>query len=186
MTEDRVNPERLMIRSVLVAEAGVVAGLHARVRAACCPGGVPGDGAERVAAWRGAIERPGGHVLCVVRGGRIAAVAAFRTAEDAPADTVTLHRFHVDPGHWRTGLGSALHAACVEQWQADGKRAALLDVPFGDPRARAFYARLGWVPDTADTADTERPAAGGDRPVPLRYAVPGRAGTTGVSGGAGE
>lgn len=158
-----MEPGRLMIRTAVPAEAGVVAGLEAR--AAYRPGGVPEAGADRLADWRGAIERPDGHVLCLVRDGRIAAVASFRTAEGAPADTVTLFQFHVEPDRRRAGLGSALHAACVEEWQADGKRAATLDVHIGNRRAQAFCARLGWVPDP------ERLPARGAQHLALRYAV---------------
>ncbi|MEU8793033.1 GNAT family N-acetyltransferase [Streptomyces sp. NPDC048643] len=165
MIEDRVRPGRRMIRTVLPAEADVVAGLHARSRATYHPDGLPEDGTDRVAAWRGAIERREGHVLCLVLDGRIVGVAAFRTAEGAPSDTVRLFQLHIEPGRRRAGLGSALHAACVEEWQADGKRTATLDVHGDNGRARAFYARLGWLPDPE-----HRPAEDG-RHLPLRYTV---------------
>ena len=42
--------------------------------------------------------------------------------------------------------GAALHAACVEQWRADGIREAGLDVHRENRRAQAFYARHGWRP----------------------------------------
>ncbi|MEU0788205.1 GNAT family N-acetyltransferase [Streptomyces sp. NPDC006173] len=154
-----------MIRTVLPAEAAVVAGLHARARATYHPEGVPEDGTDWPEAWRGAIERPQGHVLCLVLDSRIVGIAAFRTAEGAPSDTVRLFQFHVEPDRWRAGLGSALHAACVEEWQADGKRTATLDVRGDNRRARAFYTRLGWSPDP------ERPPAEADRHLSLRYAV---------------
>lgn len=154
-----------MIRTALPAEAAVVAGLHARARATYDPDGVSEDGTDWLAAWRGAIERPRGHVLCLVLDGRIVGVAAFRTAEGAPSDTVRLFQFHVEPDRWRAGLGSALHAACVEDWQADGKRTATLDVHGDNLRARAFYARLGWSPEP------EGPPAEDDHHLSLRYAV---------------
>ncbi|WP_415936522.1 GNAT family N-acetyltransferase [Streptomyces sp. 039-1] len=165
MIQDRVNPAHRMIRTALPAEAAIVAGLHARARATYRPDGVPEDGTDWVAAWRGAIERPEGHVLCLVLGGRVVGVAAFRTADGAPSDTVRLFQFHVEPGRWRTGLGTALHAACVEEWQADGKRTATLDVPGGNRQARAFCARLGWEPDP------QHLPAEDDHHVSLRYTV---------------
>ncbi|MFG2311645.1 GNAT family N-acetyltransferase [Streptomyces sp. NPDC048566] len=156
-----------MIRTALPAEAAAVADLHARARATYYPDGVPQDGTDWLAAWRSAIERPDGHVLCLVQDGRIAAIASFRTAEGAPSDTVKLYQFHVEPDQWRSGLGSALHAACVEEWRADGKRAATLDVHVGNRRARAFYARLGWV------ADPAHPPAEDDHHLALRHPVTG-------------
>lgn len=137
----------LLIRTALPSEAAAVAALHARARATYYPDGLPEDGFDWPARWRSAIERPDGHVLCAVRDGHLVGIASFRTAENDPADTVTLFQFHVDPDHWRTGIGADLHAACVEEWQADGKRAATLDVHVDNERAHAFYARQGWSRD---------------------------------------
>jgi ribosomal protein S18 acetylase RimI-like enzyme len=175
--EDRVKQVRRVIRTALPAEAAAVAELHARARETYYPDGVPQDGTDWLAAWRSAVERPDGHVLCVVQDGRMVGIASFRTAEGAPADTVKLYQFHVDPDHWRGGIGRALHAACVEEWQADGKSAATLDVHTDNLRAQAFYARLGWVPDP------ENPPEEGDHHLYLRYTVGGRADGTGGAAG---
>ncbi|WP_151479812.1 GNAT family N-acetyltransferase [Streptomyces albicerus] len=169
MIRDRVTGRRV-IRTALHAEAEAVAELHARARATYYPDGVPQDGTDWSARWRDAIGRPDSHVLCAVHEGRIVAIASFRTVEGAPTDTVKLFQFHVDPGHWRTGLGAALHTACVEQWQADGKRVATLEVHVDNERARAFYARQGWLPDPAS------PPAESDHHLFLRYAVGGESG----------
>ncbi|WP_434091115.1 GNAT family N-acetyltransferase [Streptomyces flaveus] len=72
-----------------------------------------------------------------------------------------------NPGHWRSGIGAELHAACVEQWRADGKRAATLEVHVDNQRAQAFYARQGWAPDP------EQPPGEGDHHLSLTYAVNG-------------
>jgi ribosomal protein S18 acetylase RimI-like enzyme len=165
MIEDRVSHVNRVIRTALPAEAPAVAALHARARATYYPDGVPEDGTDWLGAWRTAVERPDGHVLCAVEHGRITGIASFRTADGAPADTVKLFQFHVDPDHWRSGIGTALHAACVEEWLADGKRTATLDVHVDNRRAQAFYARQGWVPDP------ENPYAEGDHHLYLRYAV---------------
>ncbi|MFD4262082.1 GNAT family N-acetyltransferase [Streptomyces sp. NPDC058534] len=166
MISERVTGSRV-IRTVLPAEAETVAALHARARATYYPDGLPDDGLDWAALWRTAVERADGHVLCAVERGRIAAIASFRVPEGGSADTVKLFQFHVDPDHWRAGLGTALHAACVEQWQADGLRAAVLDVHVDNRRTQAFYARLGWVPDP------EHPPAEGDHHLFLRFRVPG-------------
>ncbi|MBD0420908.1 GNAT family N-acetyltransferase [Streptomyces sp. TRM S81-3] len=157
----------LVIRTALPAEAETVAALHLRARATYYPDGLPDDGIDWAAAWRTAVERPDGHVLCAVERGSVVGIASFRVPEGAPADTVKLFQFHVDPGHWRSGIGTALHAACVEQWRADDRRTAVLDVHAGNRRAQAFYARLGWVPDP------EHPPAEDDHHLYLRFGVPG-------------
>ncbi|MCX5335101.1 MULTISPECIES: GNAT family N-acetyltransferase [unclassified Streptomyces] len=145
MIHDRAVGARV-IRTAVPAEAEAVAALHARARATYYPGGIPDDGTDWLAAWQGAIARPDGHVLCLVDDGRIVALASFRTPEGAPAETVKLFQFHVDPDRWRSGVGTALHTACVEQWQADGKRTAVLEVHVDNARAQAFYTRQGWAP----------------------------------------
>lgn len=163
MIRDRVTGSRV-IRTVLPAEAEAVAALHTRARATYYPDGLPDDGTDWLTTWRSAIERPDGHVLCAVEQGRIIGLASFRTPEGAPAETVKLFQFHVDPDHWRAGIGTALHAACVEQWRADGRRTAVLDVHADNRRAQSFYARHGWTTD---------PAEPGDHHLHLRYAVRG-------------
>ncbi|MFD5820157.1 GNAT family N-acetyltransferase [Streptomyces sp. NPDC127038] len=181
MISDRVTGG-LVIRTALPLEAETIADLHVRARSTYYPGGLPQGDIDWGEAWRGSITRPDGHVLCAVVQGRIVGIASFRTAEGAPADTVKLFQFHVDPGHWRAGIGRALHAACVEQWQADRKRTATLDVHTDNLRAQAFYARLGWAPDP------ENPPEEGDHHLYLRYAVAGRAdgAATGRAEAAGE
>jgi GNAT superfamily N-acetyltransferase len=155
------------VRTVLPAEAETVAALHVRARATYYPDGIPDDGHDWAAAWRSAVERTDGHVLCVTERGTMVAVASFRVPQGGPADTVKLFQFHVDPGHWRSGIGTALHAACVERWRADGRRTAVLDVHAGNHRAQAFYARQGWFPDPDD------PPAEGDHHLCLRFDVSG-------------
>ncbi|MFI9650206.1 GNAT family N-acetyltransferase [Streptomyces sp. NPDC052040] len=176
MIEDRTTDRttgRPVIRSALPAEVGTIAALHARARATYYPDGLPRDDFDWTAAWESAVRRPDGQVLCVAAAGRVVAVASFRPPEDAPDGTVKLFQFHVDPDHWRRGIGSALHAACAEQWAADGRHTAVLDVHVDNRRAQAFYARHGWLPDPED------PPAEGDHHLCLRYAVralPGEAG----------
>jgi ribosomal protein S18 acetylase RimI-like enzyme len=144
MISERPTGNRV-IRTALSAEAETVAALHARARATYYPDGVPEDGTDWLAAWRSVIERPEAHVLCAVEDGRITGIASFRTPEGAPPDVVTLFQFHVDPGHWRSGVGTSLHTACVEQWRADGKSTAVLDVHVDNRRAQAFYGSRGWI-----------------------------------------
>ncbi|WP_406728178.1 GNAT family N-acetyltransferase [Streptomyces sp. GD-15H] len=157
--------DSLVIRTALAAEAADIAALHLRARSTYYPDGLPDHGTDWRARWRETVERPDGQVLCAVRDGHLAGIASFRTPPGVPADTVKLFQFHVDPGHWRTGVGTALHAACAEEWRANGRRTAVLEVHTGNRRAQAFYARRGWAPDP------ERPPAEHDHH--LRFAVAG-------------
>ncbi|MEV8022979.1 GNAT family N-acetyltransferase [Streptomyces sp. NPDC086554] len=162
-----------VIRTALPADAPVLAALHARARATYYPEGLPDEsaGVDGPAMWRGAVERRDGHVLCAVREGRVVGLASFRTPDGDAADTVRLFQFHVEPAHWRAGVGAALHAACVEQWRADGIREACLDVHRENRRAQSFYARHGWRP--AERAD------GGGTHLRMRLAVSDAAGEAG-------
>ncbi|MEW2619794.1 GNAT family N-acetyltransferase [Streptomyces sp. NPDC048106] len=156
----------LEIRAALPTEAEAVAELHFRARSTYYPQGVPQAEFDWLEAWRGSIERVDGRVLCALREGRLVGIASFRTPDGADADTVRLFQFHVDPDHWRGGIGTALHAACVGEWRAGGRRTAVLDVHADNRRAQGFYARQGWVPDPGN------PPAEGDHHLFLRYAVP--------------
>ncbi|MEH0422297.1 GNAT family N-acetyltransferase [Streptomyces sp. B21-083] len=156
-----------VIRAALPAEAAAVTELHLRARATYYPDGLPDADRDWVGSWRTSIERPDAHVLCVVEQDQIIGVASFRRADGAPEDTVKLFQFHVDPDRWRARIGTDLHAACVERWQADGKRTATLDVHIDNQRAQAFYRRLGWVPDP------EHPPAEDDHHLFLRYGLRG-------------
>ncbi|MGW0863602.1 N-acetyltransferase family protein [Streptomyces sp. NPDC002611] len=167
MIETNPNVDGLEIRTALPAEAGEVAALHQRARATYYPDGFPDDGADWQGRWREAIGRSDGRVLCAVRDGRLAGIASFRRAEGAPAGTVTLFQFHVDPDRWRAGIGTALHAACVREWRSGGVRTAWLDVHVSNERARGFYGRQGWA------ADPESPVAPDDHHMRLRLTVPG-------------
>ncbi|WP_251096768.1 GNAT family N-acetyltransferase [Streptomyces sp. Caat 7-52] len=157
-----------MIRTALPAEAGIIADLHLKARSTYYPDGVPQSDVDWVDAWRGSIERADGRVLCAVERGRIVGIASFRTPDGAPADKVKLFQFHVDPDHWRAGIGTILHAACVEEWRADRRRTAVLDVHVDNRRAQAFYARQGWIPDP------ENPPAEDDHHLDLLFSVPPR------------
>ncbi|MDI9834038.1 GNAT family N-acetyltransferase [Streptomyces sp. KAU_LT] len=165
MIHDRL-PAGRVIRPALPAELPDLVALHARARATYYPDGLPQDGTDWTAAWRTAVERPDGRVLCVVERGSLIGLASFRTPEGAPSDLVKLYQFHVDPGHWRRGVGTALHRACVEEWTADRRSAAVLDVHVDNRRAQDFYARQGWRPDP------DNPPADGDHHRYLRLAVP--------------
>ncbi|WP_030251869.1 MULTISPECIES: GNAT family N-acetyltransferase [unclassified Streptomyces] len=165
MISNRVTPGRV-IRTALPAEVADVVALHARARATYYPDGLPQDGTDWLASWRSALTRPDGRVLCAVEAGRMIGLASFRTPEGDPADTVKLFQFHIDPGHWRRGAGTELHTACVEEWKADGKRTAVLDVHVDNVRAQSFYARQGW------TQDPRNPPAEGGHHRCLRLSVP--------------
>jgi ribosomal protein S18 acetylase RimI-like enzyme len=64
-----------------------------------------------------------------------------------PAVTSELYQIHVEPDHFRRGIGSSLHAAGVAIWKAAEVTSARLWAWDFNARARAFYLARGWVPD---------------------------------------
>lgn len=93
------------------------------------------------AVVKAAVDR--GAVLCAVRDGEIAGIAAYGEREGL----MHLTQLHVLPARWRAGIGAELHAACVEKWRAAGVTTVRLDVFDKNERAQAFYTAQGWTPD---------------------------------------
>ncbi|MFD3996653.1 GNAT family N-acetyltransferase [Streptomyces sp. NPDC058583] len=144
-----------MIRLATPADLDAVVALHTEARATYYRGHVPDAdflGPEEIArsraGWAAAVER--GAVLCAVRDGEVAGIAAY-----GERDGVThLTQLHVLPARWRAGVGTELHAACVDDWRAAGVTEARLEVFEKNERAQAFYAAHGW------TLDPETPREG--------------------------
>ncbi len=55
-----------------------------------------------------------------------------------------LLQLQVDPPHWGTGVGRALHDAALDDLRGADNTTAWLHVFAPNTRARAFYTRLGW------------------------------------------
>ncbi|MGD6746261.1 GNAT family N-acetyltransferase [Streptomyces sp. BH106] len=143
-----------MIRTAVPADAPVLATLHRRARATYYQEGFPDDGDPNawVERWSVAIARPHGHVLVCVRDGVVVGLASFRRPDEAPADTAVLYQFQVDPDHWSRGIGTELHAACVEQWRVDDVTEVHLIVHGDNTRAQSFYARHGWADEGPESS----------------------------------
>ncbi|KPC60067.1 GNAT family N-acetyltransferase [Streptomyces chattanoogensis] len=144
-------PAGLRVRAAAPGDLPAIARLHAAARAAYQHARFPGapfdTAAERDrwhAAWGRVLDRDDTPALCAVRRDTVVGAASYRRSGPA---VVTLHQLHVDPGHWGTGVGRALHAACLHAWRAAGCSRAVLEVLWHNHRARAFYTGLGWRPD---------------------------------------
>ncbi|MCB5166859.1 GNAT family N-acetyltransferase [Streptomyces bambusae] len=138
-----------MIRNAGPADLDEIAALHSRARATYYRDRIPAEAyhgqTEAIRsreAWAHTIERGDGSVLCAELLGRVAGVAAFRVVDGE----MTLTQLHVDPDHWRRGIGAELHAVCVEIWSRCGVVRARLEVYAHNRRAQDFYAAQGWRP----------------------------------------
>ncbi|WP_330318243.1 GNAT family N-acetyltransferase [Streptomyces platensis] len=175
----------LQVRAVTAADLPAIAALHTGARAAYhrarfpdAPFDVVAERARRHDAWLRDLARGDTPALCAARHGTVVGAASYRHRADHHRPAVTLHQLHVDPGHWGTGVGRALHGACLRAWRTAGFSRAVLDVLWHNHRARAFYTRLGWRPDpdrrpapdathltlTLDLATPAAPAPGAPAP----------------------
>ncbi|WLQ33115.1 GNAT family N-acetyltransferase [Streptomyces castrisilvae] len=139
-----------MIRTATAADLDAIVTLHTEARATYYRGHLPEEeyaGAAEVArsrdGWAGAIGRDDATVLCAERDGALVGIAAYSVREGS----AHLSQFHVSPAHWREGVGSALHIACVAGWQRHGVTEARLEVFAPNTGAQAFYSACGWTPD---------------------------------------
>ena len=107
---------------------------------------------------------------CAERDGIVVGVTVTG-AENEPAAgqaaVTRLYQIQVEPNCWRSGIGSRLMAAFVQDCQAARITCARLDVWENNTRARAFYARHGWRPD-----GRSRPSPDGSRYLGLMLPVP--------------
>ncbi|MFJ5800161.1 GNAT family N-acetyltransferase [Streptomyces decoyicus] len=144
----------VQVRAATRADLAAIAALHTGARAAShrarfpdTPFDVPAEHARQHEAWSRVLERDDTPALCAARHGTVVGAASYRSRAGHRRPAVTLHQLHVDPHHWGTGIGSALHTACLRAWRTAGFSRAVLDVRWHNHRARAFYDALGWRPD---------------------------------------
>jgi GNAT superfamily N-acetyltransferase len=92
---------------------------------------------ERAARYT--FGRPGPETIVAVD---VDAIVGFATTIDDE-----LAAFHVDPDHWRRGVGRALIARAREAIAARGHAHGVLWILDGNARAASFYAADGWAAD---------------------------------------
>ena len=153
----RMNDLPVSIRRATPDDLDAIAGLHTRSRTAYYRGFVPDEilaDPARATRRREILARdlrsPDRIVLCAEQGGRLAGFAAMGPCalrDPDPQITSQLGFFFVDPASFRQRIGTRLHQACVQAWQAQPVAAARVWVAEFNQRARAFYTSQGWEPD---------------------------------------
>ncbi|WP_435132988.1 GNAT family N-acetyltransferase [Actinacidiphila sp. bgisy144] len=138
------------IRHASIEDLDAICGVHARARATYYEGHLatelysgPAELERQRAGTARAITARDRIVLCATRQDHLVGFAVL----GARFDGDELFHFHIDPEVWRTGTGTALHQACVAEWQAAGIGLARLQVFAPNARARAFYVKQGWEED---------------------------------------
>jgi ribosomal protein S18 acetylase RimI-like enzyme len=90
-----------------------------------------------------------------------------RDADATPA-VGEVYAIHVDPGHWRMGIGRVLLEHACRDLREHGFHVATLWIPTANESARRFHEALGWRPDGA----TRRVTLGRTEFEELRYQRP--------------
>jgi ribosomal protein S18 acetylase RimI-like enzyme len=154
-----MNP-LVRVRLATFDDIETIAAIHTEARTAYYRGYVPDaelrDPAAHVLrrdAYRDRVRAPEYTVLCAERGGRVLGFTLFGPPSvpepgSGPPTVAQLRQIHVDPAHWRLGIGSALHDACVRAWQAAAITVGRVDVWRHDHHALSFYDAHGWRPES--------------------------------------
>ena len=128
------------------------------------------DAGRSAAMWQRVMAEGSSVVLVAERDGAVVGFASGGASRDDDAPGAgELYAIYLDPGTYRTGVGSALMAGVLDELVAAGYDQAILWVLEGNERARPFYERWGWRPDGAT-----RDEPNGDAPPlkDLRYRRP--------------
>ena len=132
-----------------------IAGVHVASFVAAHRGLIPLDQVtvqRREAAWREILVAPPGDGATLVAEleGRVVGFCHLATSgRDADADhaTAELTAIYVDPKEWRSGTGTALLDAALEDLGAGGWKELTLWVLAANDRARSFYEASGLATD---------------------------------------
>jgi GNAT superfamily N-acetyltransferase len=107
---------------------------------------------DRLSSWaRRMVEDAGTHTLVAEREGGLIGFSSFgreRTVDGSAAvpGRGEIYALYVDPPAWRSGAGTALVLATLEELRSDGMGAVSLWVLEGNERAVAFYLTCGFAP----------------------------------------
>lgn len=118
------------------------------------------DVSERTARWRtrlGAAADPGAPTFVAVdeaeRLGGFVHTGPVRDDDLPPAGRAEVYTIYVDPSMWRQGIGGSLMAAVDDFWGPRHVHEMVLWAFEANQAARAFYERLGYVPDGSSQID---------------------------------
>ena len=161
-----------LIREATQADAEEIARVHVASWEVAYAGLLPIDtieehAAQRGPAWSGILAGNDHGTLVAVEDGRIAGFASVGASrdDDAAEGEGELLAIYVDPAWWRSGAGSALHAAALDALAERGYTRAVLWVLEANDGARRFYERQGWQADGSASTFT---FGSGSRPI-VRY-----------------
>lgn len=149
----------MQFRRATVADAHGIARVHITAWEAAYHGILPDEVLDalsveaRAATWRGWLEAPEPGWFTLVAAVEDGTIAGFCSAaapsrdDDATERTAEIAATYVDPGRWRSGIGTGLLDAALGELRERGYRDATLWVLADNHPAQRFYARYGFAPD---------------------------------------
>ena len=151
------------VRAAVVEDAASILDVHVRARSSYYQGFLPEDelaaqNRRHVADYERMILSPRRTVRCTEISGQLVGFAVIGPPyhpDPDPAVTSELYQLHVDPAHFRRGIGSRLHDAALEVWRGTTDVARLWVWEFNE-RAQRFYQEHGWEPDGHHRPDEPR------------------------------
>lgn len=166
-----------VVRTARAADADAVGRVHVQSWQAAYADVLPADLlrdlsiADRQKGWHKLLTTPNrtGEVLVVVDDGAVAGFACVGGSRDgdAPTGTGELQSIYLAPEKWGRELGRQLHEEAIATLRRVGYTRATLWVLESNTRARHFYERAGWTPDSARKVDR---VAGSPPVAEVRYA----------------
>ena len=136
-------------------------------------------------AWTWQSAMPESHLFVVAIHERIvgfghagperAVPACDQSGTDAVSETAAeprgeIYGFYLHPDAWGTGAAGALMSRCEELLRDEGYGSAVLWVLRDNPRARAFYEKVGW--HFTGEESTFAPSSSPEQPLPeVQYEV---------------
>lgn len=156
------------VRPARVEDAARIAVVHVRSWQEAYRGLLPQeyldrlDPAQRVSAWKRAIERPDSSrsgTMVIDRGDALLGFVTFgptRDEDDNPERVGEIRALYLLPNAWRHGFGRELMAAALKRLAEEGFEQVTLWVLDSNVRARSFYEAGGWSADGSLKDDDSR------------------------------
>ena len=147
------------VRRATPDDARAVAEVHVETWRATYVGVMPQavldglDVEERERAWRERTSSEESATFVGEREGRVVGFVSVGPCREAEG-TGEVYAIYVLPAAWGTGAGLALMHAGVA-WLAERWTEAVLWVAAQNPRARRFYQRYGWTPESTRVEEVE-------------------------------
>jgi len=150
------------IRAATPDDAVAIEAVHFVSRDAVYSGTIPDwprhgpQQTERIARWKDWLESPDIVTFVGEVSGEIVGFVTVRATRDADVDgqhVAEMPTLYVHPDHWRSGLGTALCDAALDEAHKNGFQELTLWVVDLNAGARSFYAAYGFEEDGATTVD---------------------------------